>query len=132
MRRDPPPQRGCAASGSVTVLATHWGGAVGRKRYGRNPFARDGPLSSPVTSNMEIAIVPKYIIERNIPGASDLTAEQLQAIAARSNAVVAGLGEPYTWHLSYVAGDKFYCIHEPESAGAVNRHAEKGDFPPTR
>jgi hypothetical protein len=78
---------------------------------------------------MEIAIVPKYIIERNIPGASDLTAEQLQAIAARSNAVVAGLGEPYTWHLSYVAGDKFYCIHEPESAGAVNRHAEKGGFP---
>ncbi len=73
--------------------------------------------------------MPKYIIERNISGANSLTAEQLREIAARSNAVVAGLGEPYTWHLSYVAGDKFYCIHEAESAGAIYRHAEKGGFP---
>ena len=73
--------------------------------------------------------MPKFIIERNIPGASDLTAEQLRDITARSCAAVAGLGEAYIWHLSYVAGDKFYCVHEAESAGAVYRHAEKGGFP---
>ena len=71
----------------------------------------------------------RYIIERHIPGASTLIAEQLRDITERSNAAVADLGEPYTWHLSYVAGDKIYCIHEAESAGAIYRHAEKGGFP---
>lgn len=73
--------------------------------------------------------MPKFVIERNIPGASDLTADQLRAIAAKSNAVVAGLGEPYTWLESFVAGDKIYCVHEAESAEAVYRHAREGGFP---
>jgi hypothetical protein len=91
--------------------------------------AADDSLSPPLTSQMEIKTVPKFIVERNIPGASELTAEQLREITAKSNAVVAGLGEPYTWHLSYVAGDKIYCVHEAESAGTIYRHAEKGGFP---
>lgn len=73
--------------------------------------------------------MPKFVIERNIPGAGKLTAEQLRGISAASNAVVAGFGEPYTWHSSYVAGDKVYCIHEAESAEAVYRHAKAGGFP---
>ena len=73
--------------------------------------------------------MPTYIIERTVPGASELTPEQLRDIAAKSNAVVAGLGEPYTWVTSYVAGDKLYCVHEAESADTVRRHAKEGGFP---
>lgn len=73
--------------------------------------------------------MPKFMIERNVPGASTLTAEELKEISAKSNAVVAGLGEPYTWHTSYVAGDTIYCVHEAESADAIFRHAKEGGFP---
>ncbi len=73
--------------------------------------------------------MPKFVIERNVAGASKLSADELRAISAKSNAVVAGLGEPYTWVTSYVAGDKLYCVHEAESADAVYRHAREGGFP---
>lgn len=73
--------------------------------------------------------MPKFVIERNIPGAGAMTPQQLQEIAAKSNAVVAGLGEPYMWHTSYVAGDKIYCVHEADSAETVYRHAKEGGFP---
>lgn len=71
----------------------------------------------------------QFIIERNIPGASNLSADELRAISEKSNAVVAGLGEPYNWITSYVAGDKIYCVHEAESAETIYRHAEEGGFP---
>ena len=73
--------------------------------------------------------MPKFVIERTIPGASKLSPQQLSEIAAKSNAVVDGLGVPYVWDLSYVAGDKFYCIHDAESAEAIYRHAREGGFP---
>jgi hypothetical protein len=73
--------------------------------------------------------MPKFMIERRIPGASTLTSEELQQIAVKSNAVVAGLGEPYTWHASYVAGDRIYCVHEAASAETIYRHAREGGFP---
>ncbi len=73
--------------------------------------------------------MPKFIIERHIAGASALSARELQEIAIKSNAVVSGLGEPYTWHQSYVAGDRIYCVHEAESEEAVYRHAKEGGFP---
>jgi hypothetical protein len=73
--------------------------------------------------------MPKYLIERNIPGAAKLTAEQLQEISATSNKVVAGLDRPYNWITSYVAGDKIYCVHEADSAETVYRHAREGGFP---
>ena len=60
-----------------------------------------------------------FLIERNLPGASDLTPEQLRGIAATSNEVVAGLGVAYTWSRSYVAGDKIYCLHETDDADTV-------------
>ncbi|MBW9118170.1 DUF4242 domain-containing protein [Rhizobium cauense] len=71
----------------------------------------------------------QFIIERTIPGASELSKEALQQISAKSNDVVSGLGEPYKWVTSYVAGDKIYCIHEAENAEAVYRHAREGGFP---
>lgn len=70
-----------------------------------------------------------FVIERHIPGADRLTAEELKAIAAKSCDVVAALGVPYRWVTSYVAGDKIYCIHEAEDADAIRRHARDGGFP---
>lgn len=73
--------------------------------------------------------MPTYLIERNIPGAKSLSATELQEISAKSNAAVAGLGQPYTWITSYVAGDKFYCVHEAQSADVIIQHAKDGGFP---
>jgi hypothetical protein len=70
-----------------------------------------------------------WVIERTIPGASDLTPEQLRNIATTSNAVVDGLGVDYTWKHSYVAGDKIYCVHETDDAETVREHARRGGFP---
>jgi len=70
-----------------------------------------------------------FVIERNIPGASDLTSEQLRDIARASNAVVDGLGVDYTWHHSYVAGDKIYCVHETDDVETIREHARRGGFP---
>jgi hypothetical protein len=70
-----------------------------------------------------------FLIERNIPGAADLTPEQLRDIACTSNQVVQGLGVAYTWHRSYVAGDKIYCLHETDDGDTVREHARRGGFP---
>jgi hypothetical protein len=71
----------------------------------------------------------RYVIEREIPGASELSQAELADIAAKSNDVVASLGVPYRWITSYVAGDKIYCIHEAESEDAIREHARCGGFP---
>jgi hypothetical protein len=73
--------------------------------------------------------MPTYLIERRIPDAHALSAEELRAIARTSNGVVDTLGVPYTWHQSFVAGDKFYCVHEAENPEAVLEHARRGGFP---
>ena len=70
-----------------------------------------------------------FVIERNIPGASGLTADQLREIAATSHEVVDSLGLAYTWHHSYVANDKIYCVHETHDAETVREHARRGGFP---
>ncbi len=76
--------------------------------------------------------MPAFIIERNVPGADKLSADELRDIAAKSNDVVAGMGEPYTWVTSYVAGDKLYCVHEAANADLIRRHAREGGFPANR
>lgn len=73
--------------------------------------------------------MPTFVVERNVSGAARLSAEELRQIAARSNATVAGLGVPYKWITTYVAGDKLYCVHEAASADVVMRHAREGGFP---
>ena len=70
-----------------------------------------------------------FLIERNIPGASSLTPEQLREISRTSNEVVDGLGVAYTWVNSYVAGDKIYCVHATDDADTVREHARRGGFP---
>ncbi len=71
----------------------------------------------------------RFIIEREIPGAADLTQAQLAEVARTSNAAVASLGVPYNWINSYVAGDKVYCVHEAEDAETIMEHARRGGFP---
>jgi hypothetical protein len=74
-------------------------------------------------------LMPTYVIEREIPGAASLTADQLKEIACKSNQVAAGLGVPYKWITSYAAGDKVYCVHEAESEDVIRRHSREAGFP---
>lgn len=71
----------------------------------------------------------RFMIEREIPGASKLSTTDLADIAKASNDVVAGLGVPYTWVNSYVAGDKIYCVHETDDVESILEHARRGGFP---
>ncbi|HEY7814652.1 MAG TPA: DUF4242 domain-containing protein [Nakamurella sp.] len=65
--------------------------------------------------------MPRYLIEREIPGAANLTMDDLAAIARTSNEAVASLGVPYTWVNSFVTGDKIYCVHEAEDAETIRK-----------
>jgi hypothetical protein len=73
--------------------------------------------------------MPTFLIEREIPGASNLTDDELRGITQKSNETVEGLNRPYTWRHSYVAGDKVYCVHDAENADDVLEHARCGGFP---
>jgi uncharacterized protein DUF4242 len=70
-----------------------------------------------------------FLIEREIPGASRLTHDELRGITRTSNDAVASLNKPYKWLHSYVAGDKVYCIHQAEDASVIRDHASAGGFP---
>ena len=73
-----------------------------------------------------------YVIEREIPGASQLTHEELRGITSTSNDAVASLDKPYKWLHSYVAGDKVYCFHQAENAEVIREHAtSSAASPPT-
>jgi hypothetical protein len=73
-----------------------------------------------------------FVIEREIPGASQLSEADLKGIAATSCAAVTELNRPYRWMHSYVAGDKFYCVHQAEDVDAILEHARIGGFPADR
>jgi len=76
--------------------------------------------------------MPKFIIEREFPGAGDLTDEQLREIALKSCSVVDGLDTGYHWVTSYVTDDKIYCVHVAPSEEVVREHARRGGFPADR
>jgi hypothetical protein len=71
----------------------------------------------------------KFVIERELKGAGNLTAEQLQGIAQTSCSAVNEMGKPYHWVQSFVTADKIYCIHIAENAETVLEHAKLGGFP---
>jgi hypothetical protein len=73
--------------------------------------------------------MPKYIIEREIPGAGSLSADQLQAISQKSCGVLRELGSEIQWLQSYVTGDKIYCVYIAANEELVRKHAEQGGFP---
>ena len=70
-----------------------------------------------------------FLIEREIPGASELTLDQIRGITSTSNDAVTTINKPYKWLHSYVAGDKIYCVHQAEDAEVVREHARTGGFP---
>jgi hypothetical protein len=70
-----------------------------------------------------------FLIEREIPGAANLTHDELRGITSTSNDAVASLDKPYKWLHSYVAGDKVYCVHQAEDAEVIREHARRGNFP---
>ena len=74
----------------------------------------------------------RIIIERDVPGASELSDAQVAEIARTSNAAVASLGVPYVWLSTFIAGDRFYCVHETDDAEAILEHARRGGFPVNR
>ena len=76
--------------------------------------------------------MPKFIIERDIPGACRMTPAELQAIAQRSCAVLRAIGPRAQWIESYVADDKVYCVYIADDAEAIKEHAEQGGFPANR
>ena len=76
--------------------------------------------------------MPKYLIEREIPGAGQLTPEALQAISQKSCSILKNLGPEVQWVQSYVTADKIYCIYIAPSEALVRRHAEEGGFPANR
>jgi hypothetical protein len=73
--------------------------------------------------------MPKFVIERNIPGAGKLTPAELQAISATSCGVLRDLGSSIQWVHSYVTDDKIYCVYNAPDAALVRKHAQQGGFP---
>ena len=71
----------------------------------------------------------KFVIERDFPGAGDLSPKELQSISKVSCEAIQTLGRPYYWIESYVCNDKIYCVHIAESEEVLREHAKLGGFP---
>ena len=76
--------------------------------------------------------MPKYVIERELPGVGAFSAAQLQGIAQKSCGVLRNQGPQIQWLHSYVTGDKIYCVYIAPSADMVREHAKQGGFPANR
>lgn len=76
--------------------------------------------------------MPKYIIEREIPGAGKLTNEELHAISQKSCGVIRKLGPEIQWIESYVTEDKLYCVYLSPNEELIREHARQGGFPANR
>lgn len=76
--------------------------------------------------------MPRYLIEREIAGAGDLSADALRDASKHSNAVLAGMDADIRWLHSYVAGDRIYCVYEAAGEETIREHAEKSGFPANR
>ena len=76
--------------------------------------------------------MPKYVIERDIPGAGKLSPEELQAISQKSCGVLREMGPQIQWVHSYVTDDKVYCVYVAPDEEAVRKHAQQGGFPANR
>jgi hypothetical protein len=73
--------------------------------------------------------MPKFVIERELPGAGSLTAEDLRAIAQKSVSVLEEMAPRAQWLQTFVTDDKLFCVYIAEDAGAVEEHARAGGFP---
>ena len=76
--------------------------------------------------------MPKYVIERKIPGAGNMSPQELQSVSQKSCSVLQNLGPQIQWLHSYVTGDKIYCIYIAPNEEMVREHAQQGGFPANR
>jgi len=76
--------------------------------------------------------MPRYLIERELPGAGKLSPEQLKGISQKSCSVLNTLGPQIQWIHSYVTGDKIYCVYRAPNEEMVREHARQGGFPANR
>ena len=76
--------------------------------------------------------MPKYVIERDIPGAGELSSQELKAISQKSCDVLNKMGPQIQWVQSYVTGDKVYCVYIAPNEQMIREHAEQGGFPANR
>jgi hypothetical protein len=78
---------------------------------------------------IKLIAMKKFVVERNLPGAGDLSAQELQAISQTSCEVIDSLDKPYHWIQSFITEDKIYCVHIAESEEVIREHAKLGKFP---
>ena len=76
--------------------------------------------------------MPKYVIERELPGAGQLGSDELRSISQKSNQVIASLGPDINWLTSYVTEDKLYCVYSAPDSDIIMEHARCGGFPADR
>lgn len=76
--------------------------------------------------------MPKYLIEREVPGAGKLTPQELRGLAEKSCTVLRGMGPKIQWQESFVTGDKIYCVYIAPNEETVREHARQGGFPANR
>ncbi|HZK78401.1 MAG TPA: DUF4242 domain-containing protein [Gemmatimonadaceae bacterium] len=76
--------------------------------------------------------MPQYLIERNIPGAGNLSTADLKAISQKSCSVLNNMGPQIQWVQSYVVGDQIYCVFRAPNEAMVREHASQGGFPADR
>ncbi len=76
--------------------------------------------------------MPKYVIERDLPGAGKLTGDQLQSISQKSCGVLQKMGPQIQWVESYVTADKIYCVYIAPNEAMIREHAQQGGFPANR
>lgn len=76
--------------------------------------------------------MPKYVIERDIPGAGSLSSDELAGISQKSCAVLRELGPEVQWVQSYVTDEKVYCVYLAPDEESIRQHAERGGFPANR
>ena len=76
--------------------------------------------------------MPKYVIERDVPGVGKLSAQEVQGLSQKSCSVLNKLGPQIQWVQSYVTGDKIYCVYIAPNEEMVREHARQGGFPANR
>lgn len=95
----------------------------------RNHFKNGAKPKSHMSRNKFLKIMPKYVIEREIPNAGKLTSDQLKSISQASCGVLSQLGTQIQWVNSYITNDKLYCIYIAPTEEMVYEHAKLGGFP---
>ena len=127
---------------SVALGLTHRIGNMPRSRgsNGRSgpdrelgicPMRQDVTLEHGEGTNYEEALMPRFLIERDLPGAGRLTPEELRSISQKSNEVLGAMAGRAQWLQSFVTDDKLYCVYIADDADTVAEHARIGGFPCT-